>query len=257
MGFLQRIHRRLGLKYRFDFCVRLVRHFGLRRAIPTYRQLWSRDGERRAIDIPALQHPVAVRSGTADASTLEKIFVWDEYDLAYPDSIRTIIDAGANIGLSAVFFATRFPDAKIVAVEPEANNFALLQQNASPYPQVTPLRAALWSEDTNLTLTNPSDRVDSYRFAASAGEHSVQAFSVPSLLDRFGMPAVDVLKIDIEGAESQVFAGNPAWVDRVRMFIVELHGDEARERFFTATAGLPARRYRRGENEIVIVDRVP
>jgi FkbM family methyltransferase len=251
---LQSIHRRLGLKYRLETCVRYVRHFGLRGAIATYRRIWTAGGALCEIVVPGLRHPIAVRSGTADASTLEKIFVWDEYDLDYPPGVHTIIDAGANIGLSAVFFATRFPNARVIAVEPEAANYRLLERNAAPYPQVTPLRAALWSNDMQVSLSNPSDRVDSYRFSASAEGASVQAFSIPSLLTRFGIAAVDVLKIDIEGAETEVFAGSPQWVDRVRMFVVELHGPEARQTFVAATAPLRARRYKHGENEIVIAD---
>jgi FkbM family methyltransferase len=257
MNWLRALNRKLGIKYRVDRCVNYVRRFGVRRAMSTYRQLWSHGGALQEVHIPRVPHPVTVRAGTADASTLEKMFVWNDYDLDYPADVKTVIDAGANIGLSAVFFANRFPDATIVAIEPEEQNFALLRRNTAPYPRIVPLHAALWSEDTTLRLSNPDDRVDSYRFDPATEGPAVPAFSIPSILSRFGLTSADVLKIDIEGGETAVFAASAGWIDRVRMFVVELHGDEATAAFTAATSRLHAKRYRRGENEIVVVDEKP
>ena len=254
MNFLRAIHRKLGIKYRVDRCRKYARRFGVRGAWSTYRRLWSRTGALQEIEVPGIPHRVAIRAGTADASTLEKMFVWNDYDLDYPPNVKTVIDAGANIGLSAVFFANRFPDATIIAIEPEEQNFALLRRNTASYEQIVPLHAALWSEDTTLRLSNPDDRVDSYRFDPVAVGSAVPAFSVPSILNRYGMAAADVLKIDIEGGETVVFQSSDSWIDRVRMFVVELHGDDAIAAFTAATSRLRARRYRQGENEIVVVD---
>ena len=251
---LRRLHRRLGIKYRIDRTRHYVRRFGLRRAFGERRRLWTRGGAESLVVVPGIAHPIVVRPGTADASTFEHVFVWNDYDLDYGDGVRSIVDAGANIGLSAVFFANRFPAATIVAIEPEAANFALLQRNAAPYPNVIPLHAALWSEDTVLSLSNPEDHVDSYRFGAEAGAQTVAAYGVPSILQRFGMERADILKVDIEGGETAVFANRPDWVDRVGVFVVELHGEEAERTFEAATAHLQAKRYRHGENHIVIVD---
>lgn len=254
MQLLRSIHRRLGLKYRFDRCRGWIRRFGVRGALAAHRRVWSPGGGEAAIDVPGLPHPLLVRSGTADASTFEKIFIWNGYDLDFPAGVRTVVDAGANIGLSTAFFALRFPAAKIVAIEPEAQNFELLRRNTAAFGNVVPLHAALWGEDRRLTLSNPNDRADSFRFGSGGGAQAVDAFSVPSILDRFGIGTVDVLKIDIEGGEESVFASRPSWVSRVRMFIVELHGPDAARNFAEATAALPAKRYRHGEDEVVLVD---
>jgi FkbM family methyltransferase len=250
---LRAIHRKLGIKYRVDRCTHYVRRFGVTGAIATHRRIWSKKNGLQDIPVPGLPHPVAVRCGTADASTFEKIFVWNDYDLDYPAGVKTVIDAGANIGLSAVYFATRFPDAKVVAIEPQSENFRLLERNTRHYPQVLPLHAALWSGDTTLGLSNPNDRVDSYQYSPDAAVETVPAFSMTSVLSRYEMPRVDVLKIDIEGAETEVFAQKPEWVRRAGMFIIELHGDDAREAFTAATSSLDAVRYRHGEDEIVKV----
>jgi hypothetical protein len=105
-----------------------------------------------------------------------------------------------------------------------------------------------------LQLSNPGDRVDSYRFGPGSAGSTVAAFSVPSILNRFGLAGADVLKIDIEGGEVAVFGASDGWIDRVRMFVVELHGNEAIATFTAATSRLRGKRYRRGENEIVLVE---
>ncbi len=247
---LRSIHQKLGIKYRVDRWIHYMRRFGLRGARATHRRIHEA-GAIREIAVPGLPHPVAIRPGTADASTFEKIFVWNDYDLDYPGGVKTVIDAGANIGLSAVFFTTRFPEATVVAVEPQEENFRLLVRNTAHYPNVIPLRAALWSEDTTLGLSNPDDRVDSYQYSPDASQEEVDALALPSVLSRFGWSRIDVLKIDIEGAETAVFTDNPEWVDRVGMYIIELHSPEARQAFTEATSGLEADRYRHGEDEIV------
>lgn len=251
---LRAIHRRLGLKYRVMRVVRWVRRFGCGEALRTYRRIHTPGGAVQEIMVPGLPHPVLVRAGTADVSTFEKMFVWNDYDLAYPPDVKTVIDAGGNNGLSAIYFANRFPQATIVAIEPEQRNFELLQRNTRPYPRVVPLRAALWSEETTLSLSNPGDRVDSYRFGPHGGNARVEALSVCALLERFGMRCVDVLKIDIEGGETAVFQVGGPWIDSIRMFVIELHGPEAGAAFADATAHLEAKRYRRGENHIVLVN---
>jgi len=249
---LRTLHRRLGLKYRFDRWRRFVRRFGLRGAIQTHRRLRAPVGAVAEIRVPGLPHLVAVRTGTADVSTFEKVFVWGDYELEFPSDVRTVIDAGANAGFSAVFFACRFPQARIIAVEPQGENFRLLQRNVASYPNVTPVEAAVWSHDTVLALANPADRVDSYRYAPAADGESVQALGVQSLLNRFGIDTVDVLKVDVEGAEAELFADRPSWVHCVRMFVVELHGDAAVDGFTKSVAPLGGRRYRCGENEVVM-----
>ncbi|HUR82860.1 MAG TPA: FkbM family methyltransferase [Thermoanaerobaculia bacterium] len=252
---LRAIHRRLGIKYRVGRALGYVGRFGLRGAWRAHSTIWRSSGVRE-ITIPGVRHPVAVRTGTADASTFEHIFVWNDYALDYPDHVRTIVDAGANIGLAAVFFANRFPDATIFAIEPQQDNFELLQKNAAPYPRVVPMHAALWSDDTTLRLSNPDDRVDSYRYDPHSAGDAVPAYRVDTILRRYGLERADVLKIDIEGGETAVFRDATAWIDRVRMIIAELHGLEAEDTFASATADLRATRYRRGENHIIRVDGV-
>jgi FkbM family methyltransferase len=65
-----------------------------------------------------------------------------------------IIDAGANIGLASVYFASRFPNARILAIEPERKNFEILVKNVERYPNVQPILGALWGERAEVEVVD-------------------------------------------------------------------------------------------------------
>jgi FkbM family methyltransferase len=67
------------------------------------------------------------------------------FSLARPSSI--IVDAGANVGMSAAYFSLHHPAATVVAIEPEPSNFEMLRKNAKLFPQIIPINAALWSHE--------------------------------------------------------------------------------------------------------------
>jgi FkbM family methyltransferase len=153
----------------------------------------------------------------------------------------------ANVGLSAIFFANLFPEARIIALEPESSNFEMLAANVAPYPKITPLRAALWHENKRISLVDPGlgkwgfithDETES----AFAGTPNglVQALTLDRLMDDYGLDHIDLLKLDIEGAEREVFDTPGAWIDRVDAILVELHDrlkPGCSRNFYVATRG--------------------
>src|SRR5665213_307274 len=86
------------------------------------------------IYLSGIKHPVQLRFGTSDAWVLKEVLLDGEYDFLPQISPKVIIDAGANIGLASIFFANKFPDAVIYALEPEVSNYAILEKNVSKYP---------------------------------------------------------------------------------------------------------------------------
>ena len=71
---------------------------------------------------------------------------------------QRIIDAGANIGLAALYFSSLWETAEIVAVEPEAENFKILRMNVAKSPRISAVQAGLWSsEGKKLLIITPSD----------------------------------------------------------------------------------------------------
>jgi FkbM family methyltransferase len=138
-----------------------------------------------------------------------------------------IIDAGANIGASSVFFAGQCPDALVVALEPEVANYQLLVANTAGLP-VLPLPCALAAESGQCLLQDPGDGEWAYRtqvLEASSNEAgAISTVSIDDILDAHRNECFPfIVKIDIEGAESEVFSGAADWVEQVPLIIVEPH----------------------------------
>jgi FkbM family methyltransferase len=208
---------------------------------------------------PHLKHEFVVRIPSTDVLVFRQIFDRGEYEFEVRRPPRVIVDAGANVGLSTIFFANKYPDARIIAVEPEARNFAMLANNVAPYANVTPVEAAVWSENTDIDLFDPG--IGSWGFLTRrrtdvvAGRwcQKVRGFTIDRLLDDFGLAHVDVLKLDIEGAEREVLNDSTAWIGRVDAIIAELHDrfqSGCRAAFLSATKAF-AEHWHRGESEFV------
>jgi FkbM family methyltransferase len=206
---------------------------------------------------PGLSFAVTLRMRTSDLWTYDQIFREREYDVALPAAPTAIVDAGANIGLASVYFAHRFPDARIVALEPEPANFAMLERNVAPYPQVRPVRAALWRERGTVELTDPGGGAWGFQVrpvvTPGVSPGVAPALTVADVMDSFGLPAVDILKIDVEGAEKEIFDDASAWISRVDTVVAELHdhlAPGASLSFARATSAFP-HRWTRGEHVVV------
>src|SRR5262245_54333406 len=84
--------------------------------------------------IPNSSRRVLIRLRTTDGAVFHKVFIENEYDLALAQDPSIIVDAGANVGMTAVYFALRYPNARIIAIEPESENFGILKSNAKRFP---------------------------------------------------------------------------------------------------------------------------
>lgn len=218
-----------------------------------------RGAGQAAVRIPGLRAPVLVRRGGSDWPTFEKVFVDQEYGVDMPGAApRLIIDAGANVGYATLFFARKFPEARILAIEPEASNFAQLVTNTRAYPNVTPIQAALWGRAERLAITNPGADSWSFRVSAADGAGGVRGVTIPELLALAGAERVDLLKLDIEGAEKDLFEhGAEEWLGRVGLIIAELH-DRNRpgcsRAFYQALTRFEFGQFPMGENIVVVID---
>ena len=172
---------------------------------------------------------VMLRSGTTDMTCFEKVFVDEEYKWPFQTKPRIIVDAGANIGMATLYFSQTFPEARIISIEPESSNFNMLVKNCGQLPNVTLVQGALWSEERNLMLKNPQAEKWAFSVAEASsstpsGSHEVVALTIPGILKRLGTDHIDILKLDIEGAELDLFRnGAEAWLGSIRQIVIELH----------------------------------
>lgn len=134
-----------------------------------------------------------------------------------------IIDCGANIGLSTAYFNEQFPDARIVAVEPDAHNIAQARLNAVS-PAITWKHAAIGGASGRAELIDPGLGTTGFRTAASESG-GLAMITVDEILADPALATCSpfLIKIDIEGAEADLFSGECAWIDRFPLIIIELH----------------------------------
>jgi FkbM family methyltransferase len=178
-----------------------------------------------------LKAPVQLRVPSSDVDVYAQIFFRQGYSVQPPKAPRVILDAGANIGLASLYFASQYPDAKIIAIEPEKENFEMLKKNISKYANIIPVQATLWERDGEIALIDIRRGSSGY-ITEELGEsqdysgkfrHRVPAISVETLLKERGLDEIDLFKIDIQGAEKEVFGGAKAWLGKVNGIIIELH----------------------------------
>lgn len=223
---------------------RHIKLYGPWRGLSAYfRPRFNRDG---LVEVHPFgpKHPIYLRSEGSDLSVFQQVFIECDYGLrSFPQwssvlkraeeivadgKSPVILDAGANIGLAAVHFAREFPNAVVVAVEPEESNFALLQKNIAPYSNIIPLKAALLDRETTVAIANHD--VDSWAFRITESEDgdskgfgNVDARTVDSICSCVSNGELLIAKIDIEGAEHSLFTSGTDWVSRTGVMIVELH----------------------------------
>jgi FkbM family methyltransferase len=201
--------------------VRVFRWLNLSSAFKLLMCQWS--SREYSLRVRGYKWPISVRGKSTDSWVLRSIIVDEEYGGFVSFVPTTIIDAGANIGLASVYFKSCFPNAAIVALEPDADNYRMAKLNLDKYPNVELLHAGIWSKDVLLKLENPGD----WKYAIRVVEDDrgdIPALSVSSIIERRGWDHLDVLKLDVEGAEAAVFSeGVDSWINKINVIIVELH----------------------------------
>lgn len=117
------------------------------------------------------------------------------------------MDCGGNIGCAAVYFAKKYPTAQIYSVEPEKDNFKLLTFNAAFYDNIHPIKSALWSKETFIRVEDRGfGKWGFMTFETTADAPAAfRTTTVGKLLAESGFDEIDLLKVDIEGAEKEVF----------------------------------------------------
>jgi FkbM family methyltransferase len=212
----------------------------------------------------SVAHPLAIRSGSSDIEVFHQIFVEEEYAcLDNISDVGLIIDAGAYVGYSSIYFLNRFPHCHIVAIEPDPDNFAVLQRNLSKYGErIELVNAGIWSHTTQLVLQRAAYR-DGYEYTKQVREcengevPEMDGVDIESILSASRYDRVSLLKMDIEGAEAVVFAGtHHEWLSRIDAIAIELHDDSsfgiASDAFFSAIKGQDFQVSRSGELTICL-----
>lgn len=234
--------------------ISLIRYFGLVSGFNIFWQLLT--GKRKSefvINDKNFRNKLFLRSHQSDPYIFEQVFIEQQYRFPerFTQPVQWIIDAGANIGMATLFFANKYPAAKIIAIEPDINNFTLLQRNTSGYPQVTCLHSALWDKEETLEIGNKTQLSAGYMVEPSASAAGIPGLTINGIMKKYGIKNCSIVKIDIEGAEKEVFSSATEWIAHSDCIIVELHDHlkaGSSKAYFTSMANYNWETYVCGEN---------
>jgi FkbM family methyltransferase len=236
------------MKHRFG-----VSHMGLWRHIRTnaedaaafgpqflFRHLSRISGASLAkVRVPGIGE-VHIRTGESDVWSIRQIFGTHVFDLGripaanarlsaryrtILEKSRTpvIVDAGANIGAASLWFDKVFPEAGIVALEPEPGNFRILKRNVAGHSRIMPLAVAIGGAPGFVKVKNEAK---GWSARTSRADSGVPILTMVDAFAKFEGGEPFIAKIDIEGFESDLFGGNVDWLDDVYMVIIEPHDYE-------------------------------
>lgn len=142
---------------------------------------------------------------------------------------KVMIDAGANIGLSSMFTRLNFPLVKILCIEPNKENIAMIHKNLG-YANYQILQKALWFQKGYLEEQEGDGAWGIHMVEIEEESNgAVESTSLTDVIIQFKLETIDYLKIDIEGAEEQIFYQDPQIsqvLDRVTCISIEPHSLE-------------------------------
>lgn len=179
--------------------------------------------------LPIAKGSFQIRKGSTDLYTFRDVFLQDSMRFVGDDEIHPscIVDCGAHIGCASLFFTLRYPQATIIAVEPDAENFRMLSANVRQFPNVLPVNAAVWNRESRVRIANPGTNPTGLYVSeiAEVDNPGLPGLTIPQIMKKAGIDHIDVLKIDVEGAEQRLFSSPDCheWLSNVSVLIVELH----------------------------------
>jgi FkbM family methyltransferase len=220
-----------------------IRNLGLfPSALYTVQKLWHarpRDGKPFRLSSRFAKYPLHCRPNTSDIDVFSQIFVGREYRCL--DDIRKadlIVDCGANVGFASAYLLTRYPEAQLIAVEPDPGNYAALQANLASYgSRCRTIRSGVWSHDIGLVLSDERfadgrEWARTVRPARDTETASIAGMGIASLLRESGRSRISILKLDVEGSEAAIFSHNcQEWLEKVDNLVIELHGARCKSIF--------------------------
>jgi FkbM family methyltransferase len=144
-------------------------------------------------------------------------------DVLSESKVPVIVDCGANIGMASVWYAQRFPHARILAIEPEPENFKILAVNTANYPNITPVQGAVSDRETRVSLANAGDAPWAWKVSEVGETGEIATFTIPGLLSTLPKYRLMIVKIDIEGSEVELFRSNLDWARQTPLIVFESH----------------------------------
>ncbi|MBC6112174.1 FkbM family methyltransferase [Pedobacter fastidiosus] len=186
-----------------------------------------------------------VRKKTSDSYVFKQIFLDQEYlpllKLIEQNkiSVNTILDCGANVGYTTTYLIKAFPTATIYCIEPDFENSNCIKQNIklNDLQNTTVINKGVWGKKAFLKITKDFRDGESWSFSLvevkEERDSDVTAITLSQLINQYNIQTIDILKIDIEGAERYLFENDEEtafFLSRTKCIAIEIHDEyESRE----------------------------
>lgn len=175
-----------------------------------------------------------IRPYSGDIFVIFEILMYKSYHIPEKilpkNNVKCILDCGANIGVTSLFFAERYREATIYSIEPVPENFELLKRNVAAEPRIVPVQAAVVGRPRQSVTMTSHESSQLNRINVDGKGREVTALTVDQICKKYGITEIDLLKVDIEGTESELFS-NCEFPRKTKFIIIELHGAYDIEKF--------------------------
>ena len=178
---------------------------------------------------------IYLRTYSGDIDIFYEIFWKKIYSFSRNNIPQFIVDIGANIGLTTLYFLKKFPTDKIICVEPDPSNLEILKKNLELQIKnqvVKVCEAAISNKDGTMFLNRPPLKYNSKLLVHGNKDEMnlpVKVLSMHNFLKENSIEQIDILKIDIEGSEVELFSADVSWLSTVKEVIIETHSINAEE----------------------------
>lgn len=186
--------------------------------------------EIHTFQLNGITQPIHLRAIKADMQSFINTFIDPYLDKKpYLNDVQFVIDAGTNIGYTAVLFANWWPQCKIISIEPDKENYELALKNTALYKNITVINSGLWHKEAKLKIE--AGQEDGFVVREVNNEHTeirsenvTIGRSIEQLLSTYNFPHIDFLKMNIEGSEKEIFEQNyQSWLPKTKSMLIELH----------------------------------
>jgi FkbM family methyltransferase len=192
---------------------------------------------------PSAQTPLGAyirMVGSSDMKVFYQIFREQQYKplirmiqkARQQSHIHFMIDAGANAGFTSVYLKNFFPHSQLVALEPDESNARQILKNyeLNHLENYYLEQAGLWSRSEWLQVYRDGKEEQAFYVKPTETPTGLMGISLESLMKKYNQPVIDILKIDIEGSEKELFADVESIkkiLHCVRFIAMEIHDDMA------------------------------
>jgi FkbM family methyltransferase len=235
ISFIKHIKVRLKVRTRIRLFLNLSAEIGFASTLKCFLNevLYAKKHCEFCLKGKSAKYPLWFRVGTSDLEVFNDVVCKKAYSyIEKMQNVSFVIDCGANVGYFSALCLSMFPSCTVVALEPDKENFNIMERNLAPYgSRVKAINAGVWSHRTALTMSTKSYR-DGREWSKQVREclsdevSNLAGIDILTIMKESGKNHVSVLKIDIEGSETVVFSKSyENWIQCVDVIMIELHDD--------------------------------